>query len=282
MHMKKRIITTFLIIVSTSIITVMATIIAEDFAESNDKYTDYKIESKVLGETRKLIIKLPDGYDQEEEMNYPVVYVIGSSGLMSQISNDVDLLNRAGHLEKIILVCVTHENAKNRRRDLTPPFLFQELDKKNAPKGEADKFLTYIEKEVIPLVNNKFRTNSQDLILGHSREGLFTMYALLEKPELFEGHIALSPALWRENNLFIDKMKDSLAPINNSNSFLYMSMGDAEVEKMTKAFDKTVDLLSMNNDELKWISEYTADATHQTNHYLSATIGIVKYFERNQ
>lgn len=260
----------------------MATIIANDYGEQSDEFNDYKIESKVLGETRKLIVKLPDGYDQEEGVKYPVVYVIGSSGLMSRVSNDVDLLNRTGHLGKMILVCVTHENAKTRKRDLTPPFLLQELDKKNSSKGEADKFLAYIESEVIPFMDNRFTTNSQNIILGHSREGLFTMYSLMIKPALFDGYIALSPALWRENDLLIDKMNDALDSINNSKSFLYMSMGDAEVGKMTQAFDKAIDLLSQNNGSLKWTSQYTPNATHQTNHYLSASIGIVKYFERNE
>jgi predicted alpha/beta superfamily hydrolase len=257
----------------------MATMVADDSPDLSNKYNDYKIESAILGETRKLIIKLPDGYDQEEGVKYPVVYVIGSSGLMSQISSDVDLLNRTGHLEKMILVCVTHENAKTRKRDLTPPFLLQDLDKKNSHKGEADKFLEYIETEVIPFIDNEFETNSENLMLGHSREGLFTMYALITKPKLFDGHIALSPALWRENDLFIDKMDDFLTSNKNSKTFLYMSMGDAEVGKMKGAFDKANNLLSMDNNTLDWISQYTPDATHQTNHYLSATIGIVKYFE---
>ncbi|MFK7952868.1 MAG: alpha/beta hydrolase, partial [Ekhidna sp.] len=272
---------TFLIITSPYNISVMATIIAEHITD-NTEYKDCKIQSAVLGETRKLIVKLPNGYGQEEDVQYPVVYVIGSSGLMSQISNDVDLLNRTGYLEKMILVCVTTENAKGRRRDLTPPFLFQELDKKNSPKGEADQFLEYIEKEAIPFVNTKFATNSDKLILGHSREGLFTMYSMIARPDLFTGHIALSPALWRENELFIDKMGGFLNSRDSSGGFLYMSIGDAEVAKMKNAFDKMGNLLSTSSNSPEWISQYIEGATHQTNHYLSATIGIVNYFDRKK
>ena len=62
--------------------------------------------------------------------------------------------------------------------------------------GHADQFLAAIEHEIIPFVEREYRADPQHRVLaGASLGGLFTLYALFTKPELFSGYIAMSPAV---------------------------------------------------------------------------------------
>jgi len=248
-----------------SFISVIATLIIVDTSETPSTYDTFEIESKALQETRELIIKKPRNYKKDKQ--YPVVYVLGGNSLTYTVANDADLLSRVGNIPEVIVVGITGIDQKTRQRDLTPPFLKQDLDEINSPLGKADNFLRYIESEVIPLVEKNYNTNNQRAIIGHSREGLLVLYSLIEKPNLFD--------LWREDNMFVRRFEAFLTEHPKVSSNIFMSMGGNEVEKMKKAFDLTTDILKNNApSNLIWKSYYMPNATHQTNHYLTACIGI--------
>lgn len=278
--MKKRIIYTILFVSIASFISVIATLIIVDTSETPSTYDTFKIESKALQETRELIIKKPRNFKKDKQ--YPVVYVLGGNSLTYTVAYDTDLLSRVGNIPEVIVVGITGINQKTRQRDLTPPFLKQDLDEINSPLGKADNFLAYIESEVIPLVEDNYNTSNQRTIVGHSREGLLVLYSLIEKPNLFDARIALSPALWREDNMFVRRFEAFLTEHPKVSSNIFMSMGGNEVEKMKKAFDLTTDVLkSKAPSNLIWKSFYMPNATHQTNHYLTACIGINYFLNKN-
>jgi len=279
MKMKKRIIYTMLFVIIASFISIITTLIIVDTSDTPSTYDTVEIESKVLQETRELIIKKPENYKKDKK--YPVVYVLGGNSLTYTVANDTDLLTRVGNIPEVIVVGITGIDQKTRQRDLTPPFLKQDLDETDSPLGEADNFLKYIESEVIPLIEKNYNTNNQRTIVGHSREGLLVFYSILFKPDLFGTRIALSPALWREDNKFVKRFETFLTENPNVSSNLFMSMGEAEVEKMKSAFNLTVDVLKLKNlPNLNWKSFYMPNATHQTNHYLTACIGIDYFFNK--
>lgn len=261
----------------TAIVAVIITIYLIDSSETPSTYNIHKIDSKILSEKRELIVRLPPDYKQNSNEFYPVIYVFGGNTLTYSIAYDTDLLARTGHLESVIVVGISNISQKTRQRDLTPPFMKQDIDEKNSPLGKADKYLDFVQNEVISLIESTYRTSSKRIAIGHSREGLMVMYSLLSNPDLFQGHIALSPALWRENNIFIDKyFKQNISKTDTIKSYLFLSMGDKEVNKMKNAFNLTVEFLKTDiiSSKLKWKSMYTKDAVHSNNALLSAPIGI--------
>lgn len=277
--MKKRIIYSILVLSLISFISVIATLIIVDSSDTPSTYDAFKIESKVLQETRELIIKKPRNYSHDKQ--YPVVYVLGGNSLAYTVANNVDLLARVGNIPEVIVVGIPNSNQKTRQRDLTPPFLKQDLDEADSPLGKADDYLKFIESEVITLVEKNYNTNKKRAIVGHSREGLLVLYSLMAKPNLFDARIALSPALWRENNEFVNRFDTFLTQNPKVSSTIFMSMGGNEVDKMKNAFDLTTGLLTAKApSSLVWKSYYMPNATHQTNHYLTASIGI-NYFLNN-
>jgi hypothetical protein len=147
------------------------------------------LQSEILQENRKLIIHLPDDY-QTSGKSYTVLYLLDGSeyGLFNAISD----LRRLGR--EMIIVGI--ENT-DRNRDMMPVV----ADGYPGPP-RAEDFLSFIEKELIPFVENTYRTNGQRILKGQSLSGLFTLYALLTKPTLFEGYIGNSAGWFEESNAY--------------------------------------------------------------------------------
>ena len=113
---------------------------------------------------------------------------------------------------------------------------------------------------------------------GNSRGGLLLIYSLVYKPDLFKGRFCFSPAFWREDNLIVKKVSDFLATNENLNSFLYLSMGEDENDKMKNGFNEMIKTLSKEqNGQLVWYSEFSTNADHQNNAEISASVGIRKW-----
>jgi hypothetical protein len=85
-----------------------------------------------------------------------------------------------------------------RALDYTPPDAgCAPCDKLSPRHGGADRFLDFIETELLPQLAQLFRIDPEALTLfGHSYGGLFTLHALTRRPRLFARYWASSPSLW--------------------------------------------------------------------------------------
>ena len=67
--------------------------------------------------------------------------------------------------------------------------------------GHAEEFLRTIAEEIIPFIEREYRVDSSHRVLaGASMGGLFTLYSMYTRPELFFGYIAVTPAVVIEND----------------------------------------------------------------------------------
>ncbi len=269
----KRIIVTIAIVILTAFLSVVLTMYIIDSSETPEIYDVYIVDSEILSEKREIIVKKPVDYDDDMDKYYPVIYVFGGNTLTYSIAYDTELLTRTGHLNQVIVVGVSNISQETRQRDLTPPYMKQDIDEQDSPFGKADIYSEFIKKEIIPLIDKKYRTSSNRIAVGHSREGLMVMYLLISDPGLFKGHIALSPALWREDNIFVHRFEEYLNKKGSIESKLFMSVGEQEVSKMKNTFDLMVEVLESDSTG-KWESMYTKGAIHNNNALLSAPIGI--------
>jgi predicted alpha/beta superfamily hydrolase len=99
----------------------------------------------------------------------------------------------------VIIVNIGHSPAKDqmtlRDRDFSPT-----RTAGNANSGGAPAFLDFFEHELIPFIDRTYRTNTSDRgLLGHSMGGLFALYAIEQRPALFQRIVAVSPALSPDN-----------------------------------------------------------------------------------
>jgi predicted alpha/beta superfamily hydrolase len=147
----------------------------------------YSIKSGSLNEFRRILIHLPENYAISGK-SYPVLYRL--DGDRDLLFETLSIVNRLALNEEIIpdMIVVAIENT-NRTRDMWP------VNTKYNPapqKAGAAEFLDFIEKELIPYIESKYRTTEDRILCGQSLSGVFTIYAFLAKPELFNSYIASS------------------------------------------------------------------------------------------
>lgn len=143
------------------------------------------IQSNVLNENRKFIIKLPRGYNDSDK-SYPVLYRL--DGNLDFFTETVVMVNRLVHMEELIpdMIIVMIENT-NRNRDMMPTntsFFTSEPG--------AENFKDFIGNELIPHINSSYRTNNENLLCGQSLSAVFTLYYFLTSPETFDSFIVCS------------------------------------------------------------------------------------------
>jgi predicted alpha/beta superfamily hydrolase len=158
----------------------------------------FTLQSKALGETRRINVYLPDAYTDSDKLQLPVLYM-PDGGLKEDflhVAGLVQVLVGNGTMRPFILVGI--ENTQ-RRRDLTGPTTNAE-DKKIAPKvGGSAAYRQFIREELMPQVKQRYRTTAETAIVGESLAGLFVVETLLMEPNLFNTYLAFDPSLWWNN-----------------------------------------------------------------------------------
>jgi predicted alpha/beta superfamily hydrolase len=109
----------------------------------------FTLQSKVLGETRRINVYLPPGYAEAPDKRFPVLYM-PDGGLAEDFLHVAGLVQVSvgnGTMRPFVLVGI--ENTE-RRRDLTGPTQNEE-DRKIAPRvGGSATFRKFLRQELMP------------------------------------------------------------------------------------------------------------------------------------
>jgi uncharacterized protein len=231
-----------------------------------------EIPSEVLAEKRILNIYLPEGYKQDDTTKYPVIYLLDGSA-------DEDFIHVVGlvqfntfewinQLPKSIVVGIA---TVDRRRDFTFPTAIQEDKKKNPTSGHSDKFIAFIEKELQPFIQKKYKTNNDKTIIGQSLGGLFATEILLKKPTLFSKYIIISPSLWWNNGSLLDLNLNSWAQNFNQPTDIYIGVGKEGLTptEIPRVMEVDANLLAekikgTKSKNLKIFFDYLPEENHAT------------------
>jgi hypothetical protein len=189
------------------------------FALENLKI-DTTIYSKIFDESRKLSIRLPSGYHdvKDENKNYPVLYLLDGYRSINLVHENVTTLSLSGVMPDIIIVAI---ESTNRRRDFTPIAVESEKD-----SGGADKFINFMEDELIPFVSKDYRVENFRILAGHSLGGLLTLHAFHSRPHLFQAHFSFSPSLYWGDSITTKSVTKFLENSDKHHSYLYTNMGN--------------------------------------------------------
>lgn len=185
-----------------------------------------EIQSTILSEKRVLNIYLPEGYSKTDTIKYPVVYLLDGSADEDFIHvsglfqfNNFSWINR---VPKSIIVGIANID---RKRDFTYPTTI-ELDKKKTPTaGHSEKFINFLEKELQPFIEKKYKTNSSKMLIGQSLGGLLATEILIKKPTLFSKYIIISPSLWWDNGSLLNQSSAILQENFAQKTFVYIGVG---------------------------------------------------------
>lgn len=202
-------------------------------AQSNQAFgqaiTD-SIYSNVLKESREIFVKIPESYGTDSTLKYPVAFILDGENMLSTATL-VHGYYSGGFMPEMILVGIS--NANHRTRDLTTSKLIEregiETTEKN---GEADNFVRFIEKELIPYIEKSYPVTDYRTLIGHSYGGLFAINMLLYHSNLFENYLAIDPSLDWDNQKLLKQSKGILAQSNFEGKSLFMSLaGQLHMQK---------------------------------------------------
>ena len=154
------------------------------------------IQSRIMGETRKLMVSLPADYEKSNK-KYPVLFVL--DGSENSLIN-ARLITSRLDVESIIVAV----RNTDRDRDMMPLSAPSYVVKQPA----AENFLSFIEKELIPYIDNKYRSDGQRTIWGASLSGVFVMYTFLSKPELFSNYLGNCAGWYSDMSTYFNSLAD--------------------------------------------------------------------------
>jgi uncharacterized protein len=172
----------------------------------------------------------------------------------------VEFLSRNGRMPPMIVVGIFNTD---RTRDLTP---YRDRDDEAggpmATAGGADRFLQFIETELVPWVEGRYRTEKFRAFAGHSFGGLFALHALATRPALFNAVVAVSPSLpWRQGEP-VKRIETMLAGHRALKGALYVTLGD-EGQAMQAGFDRLREVLEAHAGKgLRWDLVKMQDEDH--------------------
>jgi len=233
------------------------------------------LPSAVLGEAREIVVHLPQSYHQSPTRRYPVVYVLDGSSQEGHTAQGAALMARIGVMPEVLVVGLPNTSGPNRARDYTPPFMRREVDQPDSPRGAGDRFLAFVKAEVMPRIEREYRTAPFRVLAGHSRGGLLVLYSLISDPGLFDARLAFSAPVWREDEVTVSKLREALASSAGTSTFLYLSVGDQETERMIRGHHDAVATLQQHAPRgLRWRADLTAGADHQSNAELSTPVAL--------
>lgn len=218
-------------------------------------HTRYTINSQALGEERTILVRVPADYERRRDEKYPVVYMLDAHPPQnSMMTGIIEQQAWGGQMPEMILVGIQNTN---RGRDMTPT----KLEDGRGASGGADKFLQFIETEVVPLVEKNYRTQPFRIFAGHSLGGLFAVYSFVARPELFNAYIAASPVLQWDDNVVVKRAEEMFRQKKNWKKTMVVAVGN-EPDNM-KGFNAFKDLLKKANpDDLEYEFRVFQDENH--------------------
>src|ERR1700741_2799762 len=127
--------------------------------DSVPPHATFTMPSAALGETRRINVYTPPGYDAGR-MRYPVLYMPdgGVEEDFPHVAAAVDAAIRAGEMRPVLVVGI--ENTQ-RRRDMTGPTTVAR-DSTIAPRvGGSAAFRRFIARELMPEVRRRYRVTDE-------------------------------------------------------------------------------------------------------------------------
>ena len=88
-----------------------------------------------------------------------------------------------------------------------------EADRKRfTTAGKSQQFIAFLQTELQPYVERRYKTNSSKTLIGQSLGRLLATEILFKKPYLFTKYITISPSLWWDNGSLLEQTPAVLGP----------------------------------------------------------------------
>ena len=213
------------------------------------------LPSKVLKAEMAISVYLPANYEASDA-KYPVLYDLNGFAYFTYCAGTVELLSRNVEMPEMIVVGLPN---------LQNGYVPTAYEQRGPEPTAADLSLKFFSEELIPFIDGKYRTSGFNLLCGHSVAGLFTMYTLFTRPDLFSGGIASSPWFQANNQYWLKHIDQMFQAESLANKLLYMTVGKKEQDLTISTYAELEKWMkSKDLKGLAWKSEWLENVDHSS------------------
>lgn len=259
------------------------TVLAQENLENDDSnaieksYLELpKIEVIPIKDTKtdrryELYVKLPEGYAENSDIQYPVIYYTDAMWHVEILSGAAEYI-----MEEAILVGISWQ--KDIREDLIKErgahvSRYRDYSVKKSSNaehqakyqfGQASNHLDFIRNDVIKYVETNYQTDPENrTYFGYSLSGEFGAYILLSQPDTFKNYILGSPSFRGDIPYFSELESNTRQKHSHLNANVFISYGSLEKELGEHA-EAFITLLKNRNDTTLSVLPVVIEGSHQT------------------
>jgi uncharacterized protein len=232
--------------------------------------------SATLKENRRFLVYTPPSYSDTtySPRRYPVLYLLDGDAHFHSVTGLLQILgtgvNATYVLPEMIVVAIPNTN---RMRDMTPTKTDKDGNGKPNPgfaaSGGMGNFLTFIKSELIPKIEQTYRTEPYRVFVGHSLGGITAIQALYTMPETFNAYVAIDPSLWWDNRVLLKQAREKFSKPGLAGKALYVAQantiapGDTTLNVHYNSIVQFNGILeSFNNSGVRYAYKYYPNDSH--------------------
>ena len=220
-----------------NIVFVLLFISAIGFSQDNIIYK--KFNSYQLNTERILKIYLPESYEESKESTYPVAVVFDAEVLFDIYVANSKLFAARDKAPEQIVVGILQNQDEERYADSD-----YSVDT-GLPNQDSSKFYGFVRDELIPYIDDNYRTSLFKSIIGNTITANFANYFFIESSPVFNAFINVNPSYAPNMHEKLELKSQSL----DSDYFYYLSTGSYNTEKRIKGINEVNNLLKLSEND---------------------------------
>ncbi len=227
----------------------------------------HDLESDCVGDRFVIEVHLPPAYEATSR-DYPVLFVLDGDKSSGMARDIVDWLSWRREIPELVVVAISYGGSQQewwqkRSRDLSPSNDSTKIWGEWPLAGGAQAFRGFIQDELIPFLERKYRVSSDRTLAGVSFGGLFAVETMFAEPDLFRRYIIAGPALawdaeriWKVENQYRSE-HDQLEAV------VFTGVGGRDQQVILGPWERFSALMeSRDYLGLKWVSVRFEGETH--------------------
>ncbi len=215
------------------------------------KYETFR--SIKLDQNRELKVQLPRNYDKNTDKTYPLILVLDGDHLFEPVAGNIDYFSYWEDMPESIVVGIVQRKTREEdcRYDLASYL----------PDNKGSEFFEFIGQELMPYIEETYRTAELKMIIGHDYTGNFINYFLFKDNPIFQAYINLSPELAPPMK---ERIENVLTDVK-SDTWYYLATATNDAENIKKdliALDEKLAIIE--NPELNYFFDNFDESSHYT------------------
>jgi predicted alpha/beta superfamily hydrolase len=206
--------------------------------QAQDNIIFKKFNSISTNSERILKIYIPDSYQESDKSTYPLAIILDGEYLFDVYVANAKLFAARDKAPEQIVIGVFQNQNQERYADC------DYSEDTGLPNADSAQFYGFIRDELLPYLENNYRTSLFKTIVGNTLTGNFINYFFLEPTPLFNAYISINPSFAPFMNEKIEAQSQNLI----TQYFYYLSGGEFNTEKRTAGINEVHNLLKLSEN----------------------------------